>query len=59
MDLPNRRDAERTNALKGKGSIGAQVDLCMGMHGRAPKGIMVDYFDKGEVFKAQDALNGR
>lgn len=47
MDLPNRRDAERTNALKGKGSIGAQVDLCMGMHGRAPKGIMVDYFDKG------------
>lgn len=58
MDLPNRRDAKRTNAFKGKGSIGAQVSLCTGMHGRAPKGIMVDYFDQGEVFEAQDALNG-
>jgi len=58
MDLPNRRDAERTNAESGKGSIGAQVDLCVKMHGYAPKGVLVDYFDKGDVVKTQDRMNG-
>ncbi|KAI4164636.1 MAG: hypothetical protein LQ342_001610 [Letrouitia transgressa] len=56
--VPDRRDAARTNAATGEGSIGAQAELCMRMHGRAPAAILVDYFDKGEVFKVQNALNG-
>ena len=58
MDLPDRRDARKTNAAKGVGSIGAQAELCMGMHGRAPNGVLVDYFDKGDVFAVQNQLNG-
>ena len=58
MDVPNRRDAGRTNAAKGDGSIGAQVDLCVRAHGYKPKGVLVDYFDRGDVFRVQDTLNG-
>ena len=58
MEIPDRRDAARTNAVVGKGSIGAQVDLCRTLHGRPPVGVLVDYFDKGEVFRMQDLLNG-
>ena len=58
MDVPDRRDARKTNAVSGGESIGAQIDLCQRQHGRAPKGILVDYFEKGEVFKVQNALNG-
>lgn len=58
MDVPDRRDARKTNAASGSESIGAQVTLCQQERGRAPKGILVDYFDKGEVFKVQNALNG-
>ena len=58
MDVPDRRDARKTNAAVGDESIGAQVDLCQQEHGRAPKGILVDFFDKGDVFEVQDALNG-
>ena len=57
MDVPDRRDARKTNAATGSESIGAQVSLCQQEHGRAPKGILVDYFEKGDVFKVQDALN--
>ncbi|KAL9045226.1 MAG: hypothetical protein Q9214_001703 [Letrouitia sp. 1 TL-2023] len=56
--VPDRRDAARTNAATGNGSIGAQAELCMRIHGRAQAAILVDYFDKGEVFKVQNALNG-
>ena len=58
MDVPDRRDARKTNAASGSESIGAQVDLCRKEHGRAPKGILVDYFENGDVLKVQDALNG-
>ena len=58
MDVPDRRDARKTNAANGSESIGAQVGLCQQEHGRAPKGILVDFFDKGDVFEVQDALNG-
>ncbi|KAL6719726.1 hypothetical protein ACLMJK_001647 [Lecanora helva] len=58
MDVPNRRDAGRTNKAEGEGSIGKQVELCVGVHGRKPKGVLVDYFDRGEVFRVQDLLNG-
>ncbi|KAL8736300.1 MAG: hypothetical protein Q9166_000455 [cf. Caloplaca sp. 2 TL-2023] len=58
IEVPNRRDAAKTNALMGKSSIGAHTRSCMALYGRAPAAVLVDYFDKGEVFKAQDWLNG-
>ncbi|KAI4214471.1 MAG: hypothetical protein LQ351_002888 [Letrouitia transgressa] len=58
VKVPDRRDAARTNAATGKGSIGVQAELCTRIHGRAPAAILVDYFDKGEVFKVQNVLNG-
>ncbi|KAL8932301.1 MAG: hypothetical protein Q9211_006396 [Gyalolechia sp. 1 TL-2023] len=58
MIVPDRRDATRTNAWKGKGSIGEQAQRCMGMYGRAPGAVLVDYFDRGQVLQAQDRLNG-
>lgn len=58
MEVPDRRDAARTNAYRGKGGIGEQAERCAGLHGKAPAAVLVDYFDRGEVFKAQDALNG-
>lgn len=58
MDIPDRRDARTTNAVTGKDSIDAQVDLCQKQHRRAPKSILVDFFEKGNVFAVQDALNG-
>ncbi len=57
MDLPDRYDAKRTNAATGNGSIGAQACLCQSLHGRPPNGVLVDYFDRGSVFKAQNTLN--
>ncbi|KAI4144654.1 MAG: hypothetical protein L6R39_004100 [Caloplaca ligustica] len=58
MEVPDRRDARRTNAWRGKGSIGEQAERCAGSYGKAPAVVLVDYFDRGEVFKAQDTLNG-
>ena len=58
MDLPDRRDARKTNAASGVGSLGAQAKLCGEVHGRAPVGLLVDYVDQGEGIRAQDMLNG-
>ena len=56
--MPDNGADETTNAATGTGSIGAQVGLCEGLYGRAPKGVLVDYFEKGMVFVAQASLNG-
>lgn len=58
MVVPNRRDVSRTNALAGHGSIGAHVELCSALHGNLPNVILVDYFERGEVFKVQRLMNG-
>jgi len=52
----NFADAE-TNAAKGNGSIGAQADLCYSIYGRPPNVVLVDMFDRGDVFTAQNNLN--
>ena len=57
MDLPDRRDARKTNAT-GTGNLGAQAGLCGESHGRAPVGMLVGYVDQGEGLKARDRLNG-
>lgn len=56
MDLPDRRDVGNTNAW---GSLGVQVGVCEGLYGgRKPKGVLVDYFERGNVWEVQDWLNG-
>ena len=57
--VPDRGADAVTNAATGAGSIGAQVDICRGLYGgQAPKGVLVDNFDVGDVFSAERALNG-
>ena len=56
--MPDDAADYTTNAATGSGSIGAQVGLCEGIYGRAPKGVLVDYFDKGDVFTAERSING-
>ncbi|KAG9231952.1 PLC-like phosphodiesterase [Amylocarpus encephaloides] len=56
--IPDKDKTPRTNAATGDGSIGAQSDLCTAKWGRKPKIVLVDYFENGSVFKAQDVLNG-
>jgi hypothetical protein len=56
--IPDRDKAGATNAASGTGSIGAQASLCEGLYSRAPHVLLADFVDKGEVIKAQDALNG-
>ncbi len=56
--VPDRKDVARTNAMRGEGSVGAQVQLCSDAWGERPWGVLVDYFEKGQVVKLQNQLNG-
>ncbi|MCJ1390804.1 hypothetical protein MMC18_003665 [Xylographa bjoerkii] len=56
--IPDNAADRQTNAAMGSGSIGAQVGICEGLYAYAPKGVLVDYFDRGDVFAAQSAMNG-
>jgi len=56
--VPDRNAASTTNAAIGDGSIGAQSDLCEGLYRRKPNVVLVDYYNIGNVFAAQAALNG-
>jgi hypothetical protein len=56
--IPDNSADYDTNAATGSGSIGAQANLCEGVYGRVPNVVLVDMFDRGDVFTAQDALNG-
>ncbi|KAL5324545.1 hypothetical protein ACEPPN_009091 [Leptodophora sp. 'Broadleaf-Isolate-01'] len=56
--IPATAELPRTNAATGDGSVGAQADLCTTKWGRRPNVILVDFFETGDVFKAQDTLNG-
>lgn len=56
--VPDDEQDYVTNAATGNGSIGAQVDLCKSIYGRVPTVVLVDMFDRGDVFTAQNTLNG-
>ncbi|KAJ5051454.1 uncharacterized protein L3040_001231 [Drepanopeziza brunnea f. sp. 'multigermtubi'] len=56
--VPDTVEVHRTNAAKGDGSVGAQAALCSSKWGRRPNVILVDFFETGDVFRVQDALNG-
>ena len=58
IDIPDNAADEQTNAATGSGSIGAQVGICEGLYAYVPKGVLVDYFERGDVFAAQSAMNG-
>jgi len=56
--IPDDPADKKTNAATGTGSIGAQADVCVGTWGRNPNVVLVDYFENGDVFTAQNTLNG-
>ncbi|CAD6500645.1 BgTH12-06354 [Blumeria graminis f. sp. triticale] len=56
--VPNRGAAPRTNAPTGKGSIGAQSNVCRNEWGRSPTLISIDYVGMGDSMTAQSILNG-
>ena len=58
IDVPNELAAAKTNAVTGTGSIGAQVAICVGLYGRYPNVVLVDYLDQGYPLLAQNAMNG-
>lgn len=47
--IPNELLLLRTNAPTGKGSIGAQVDVCNDKWKRKPKAVLVDRFNRGKL----------
>ncbi|PGH06873.1 hypothetical protein GX51_02118 [Blastomyces parvus] len=55
--FPDRMSAPKTNAATGKGSIGAQVELCTSIHGRKPNVVLVDFLTQGDVLRAQEMMN--
>ena len=57
IKVPNNGMDFKTNAARGKGSIGAQAAVCAGKYGRYPNFVLVDRFQRGEVFQAQKAMN--
>lgn len=56
--IPDNAADYTTNAATGNGSIGAQADLCTSTYDRVPNFVLVDMFDRGDVFTAQNTLNG-
>ena len=58
IDIPDALAASKTNAAAGNGSIGAQAVICVGLYGRYPNVVLLDYIDKGQWSKAQDSMNG-
>jgi hypothetical protein len=49
--VPNELLLRRTNAPTGKGSIGAQADVCKNKWGRKPNFILVDRFNRGKLWR--------
>jgi hypothetical protein len=58
IDIPDDAADYTTNAATGNGSIGAQADLCYSDYGRWPNFVLVDMFDRGDVFTWQNTVNG-
>lgn len=58
IDIPDNMADTTTNAATGNGSIGAQNALCESIYGREPNFVLVDMFDRGDVFTAQRNMNG-
>nr|GAT48440.1 PLC-like phosphodiesterase [Mycena chlorophos] len=57
---PDYTVANVTNGVSGTGSLGAQVDTCVGQYGRAPNFLLVDFYEYGggSVFQVAASING-
>jgi hypothetical protein len=55
--IPDVEADFQTNAATGKGSIGAQTDLCTQTYGRTPNFVLLDMFNRGEWLPAQHVMN--
>ncbi|KAI0019269.1 PLC-like phosphodiesterase [Xylariomycetidae sp. FL0641] len=53
--IPDVTAADDTNSVD---SISDQADTCVGLYGRNPNVVLLDYVVLGDVFAAQNALNG-
>ncbi|KAG6832540.1 hypothetical protein H0H92_000169 [Tricholoma furcatifolium] len=58
--VPDISEANVTNAATGAGSLGAQVDTCTSVNGRAPNFLLVDFYEYGggSVFEVAASING-
>lgn len=58
--VPDPTDANTTNAVSGKNSLGAQVQLCASQYGRNPNFMLVDFYEfgGGSVFQVAATANG-
>ncbi|PSS27466.1 hypothetical protein M430DRAFT_46563 [Amorphotheca resinae ATCC 22711] len=57
IDIPDVMHDMSTNAATGSGSIGEQADLCINTWKRSPNFILLDNFNIGDAFTAQNNLN--
>ncbi|KAF2139130.1 uncharacterized protein K452DRAFT_290228 [Aplosporella prunicola CBS 121167] len=63
IETPDTARLEQTNAVSGDGSVGASAATCAVTYGKAPWGVLVDFFNVANssdttAIKAVDALNG-
>ncbi|KAL1748991.1 PLC-like phosphodiesterase [Schizophyllum fasciatum] len=58
--VPDKDNADTTNAASGEGSLGTQVQTCSSQYGRAPNFMLVDFYEYGggSVFQVAADLNG-
>ncbi|KAL1697580.1 PLC-like phosphodiesterase [Schizophyllum commune] len=58
--VPDKDNADTTNAASGTGSLGTQVETCTNQYGRAPNFMLVDFYEYGggSVFQVAADLNG-
>lgn len=55
ITVPDRANAAKTNSAS---SINAQSDLCVGLYGRNPNVVLIDFFGQGDPLAAQVRMNG-
>ena len=55
IKIPNALEAGTTNS---PGSIRGQADVCKGLYGRGPKGVLLDYVDAGDPLAWERSANG-
>ncbi|KAF2438322.1 hypothetical protein P171DRAFT_158626 [Karstenula rhodostoma CBS 690.94] len=58
IQQPNSTYVNVTNAETGVGSLGARLDNCTGVYGRAAQFVLVDFFNVGPAMKSVDQANG-
>lgn len=63
VQIPDEADIYQTNAPIGSvncttGCLGTSAETCVGVYGRAPSFVLVDFFNVGPAVETVDRLNG-